>query len=91
MKMCKKKQFKYCASEIDECMKRIIIMLNLYLKKGYETVACCCGHGKYDQSIMIKDKKGTIFDLVSNSIIPRKRNFYRRDKQGYYYIPEVRK
>lgn len=31
----------------------------------------------------------TIFDWVSNVRIPRARNFYKRDKQGYYYIPEV--
>jgi len=31
----------------------------------------------------------TIFDLISNKIIPRKKRFYKIDKQGYYYIPEV--
>jgi len=29
------------------------------------------------------------WDLISNNIIPRKRKFYKKDKQGYYYIPEV--
>ena len=61
--MCKKKQFKYCPSKIDECMVNLIIIL--------------CRDGK------------TIVDLVSNKIIPRTKRFYKKDKQGYYYIPEI--
>jgi len=30
-----------------------------------------------------------IHDLVSGTRIPRRRNFYRRDADGFYYIPEV--
>ena len=32
---------------------------------------------------------GQIFDLISEVDIPRKKKFYKKDKQGYYYIPEV--
>lgn len=31
------------------------------------------------------------YDLISGKYIPRKRNFYKKDKQGYYFIPEVSK
>jgi len=29
------------------------------------------------------------FELFSGKIIPRKIKFYKKDKQGYYYIPET--
>jgi hypothetical protein len=83
--MCKKKQFKYCPSEIDECMKYMIPILNTY---GIKTVGCCCGHGKYPMTIVVEDALG-IFDLVSGAAIPRKKRFYKKDDEGYYYIPEV--
>ena len=84
-KMCKKKQFKYCPSEIDECMRNFIKNLNYF---NIKTLASCCGHGKYPMTIIVESGYGN-FELVSGSIIPRKRNFYKKDKQGYYYIPEV--
>ena len=30
-----------------------------------------------------------IIEICSNKEIPRKRRFYVKDKNGYYYIPEV--
>lgn len=83
--MCEKKQFRYCPSEIDKCMRRLIKWLNL---QGHITVACCCGHNKYQMTIIVKSKS-EYREVLSDTIIPRKRNFYRRDKEGYYYIPEV--
>lgn len=90
--MCKKKQFRYCPSEIDPCMRRLIYYLNGCGKQGkgnFKTVACCCGHGKYDMTIVVRNHLGHTWELLSNEIIPRKRNFYKKDKQGYYYIPET--
>ncbi len=58
-----------------------------------EPVACCCGHGKYPMTIVLKTKSVTgdeiIFDMISDETIPRKKRFYVKDKKGYYYIPEV--
>ena len=54
----------------------------------YKTLACCCGHYKYPMTIVVK-AKNCIFDLVSNARIPRKRKFYKKDRQGVYYIPEA--
>jgi len=90
--MCRKKQFKYCPSEIDECM--ITLMNNLNLSWNYKVsriVACCCGHGKYPMTIVIEinDKEKTKMELFTDKIIPRKKRFYKKDKEGYYYIPEV--
>ena len=85
--MCKKKQFKYCPSEIDECMKEEINKMDIGFIK---TLACCCGHSKYPKTIVIEHKlTGKPFEIFSAKFIPRKKKFYKKDKQGYYYIPEV--
>lgn len=83
--MCDKKQFKYCPSSIDKCMKVLIKNLNV---RGIKTYACCCGHSKYPMTIVVKDVLG-FYDLCSNKTIPRKKRFYRKDGSGYYYIPET--
>ena len=89
--MCKKKQFKYCPSEIDDCMKNFIENLNILLINSDLVIfACCCGHFKYPMTIIVKHMiSGKVFDLISSKTIPRKRNFYKKDKQGYYFIPET--
>ncbi len=87
--MCKKKQFKYCPSEIDECMRNVVEFIDEHTNV-LDVVACCCGHGKYNMTILMRDPlNGKVFDLVSGVTIPRTRNFYRKDKKGYYYIPET--
>jgi len=83
--MCKKKQFKYCPSEIDECIKNLIRIMNDY---GIKTKACCCGHGIYPMTIVI-DFNGINYEVISNIYLKRKKRFYKRDSDGYYYIPEV--
>ena len=84
--MCKKKQFKYCPSRLDECMINLVEhMQEIY---GAQTVACCCGHKKYHITLLIKSY-GNIYDLFSGVEIPRKKKFYKKDKKGYYFIPEV--
>ena len=84
--MCKKTQFKYCPSKIDDCMKYLIKILN---KRGIKTKSCCCGHNKYSMTIVIWDSglKSNI-DIMSMNTIPRKRRFYKKDSEGFYYIPE---
>ena len=79
---------------IDPCMKNLCKFIDTH--PNVEVLACCCGHGKYNQSIVVKYMTGTdgkwkypIMDLISKIDIPRKKRFYKRDKQGYYYIPEV--
>lgn len=76
---------------IDECMVRIVTSLNKSHNK--KTVACCCGHDKYPRTIIIEDKswdgETVYFDIISGVQIPRTRNFYKMDSEGYYYIPET--
>lgn len=90
--MCKK--LKGCGRRIDPCMKRLIDFINTH--PNIETIASCCGHGKYNMTIVIKEKTGMdgkwiwkTKELLSEMEISRKRRFYIKDKQGYYYIPET--
>ena len=86
--MCKKTNYKSSNTRIDKCMRNFITNLNSSLKPNIRAIACCCGHGKYPMTVVVK-RDGIIYDLVSGEPIPRKRKFYKRDKQGFYYIPEV--
>lgn len=75
---------------IDPCMINLIAFMKVKGRK-LRTVACCCGHGKYPMTIVAKDNLGHTWELINNKIIERKKKFYKKDKQGYYYIPEVLK
>lgn len=49
-----------------------------------------CGCGKYKKTIVVRNKvNNAFFEIINSKLIFRKRKFYKRDKQGYYYIPEV--
>lgn len=77
---------------VDSCMKDLIYSLNSH---GINTLACCCGHGKYPMTIIYRHKSsnilnGNIYDFCSGwGIIDRKKRYYRKDKKGFYFIPEV--
>jgi hypothetical protein len=86
--MCEKK--KGLHNRTDKCMKILIKMLNAYFIDDIKIVACCCGHNKYPMTVVIKSPLyKNCFELFTEVDIPRKRKFYVKDKQGYYYIPEV--
>jgi len=74
--------------KIDACMVNLIDVLNSYTP--YKILACCCGHGRYPMTIIF-DGGYDIIELMSDKEISRKKRFYRKDKKGYYYIPEVSK
>lgn len=89
--MCKRRKNKQCQNRIDNCMKGLIKFLSRKNSIHYhETLACCCGHDKHPMTIVVKNKHGLIYDLVSLKVIPRKRRFYVRDKKGVYFIPETK-
>lgn len=83
---------KWGKTRIDPCMRKLIKWLN----NKHITVACCCGHGKYPMTIVVKEG---IKDGLKNKIIYReiisgiefkpRRFIYKKDSDGYYYIPEV--
>jgi len=74
---------------IDPCINSLIRFLQ---RQGYKTTASCCGHFKYPMTIvirrMMKDKWEN-YELLSDTIIPRKTKIYRKDSSGRYFIPEV--
>lgn len=80
--------------KVDLYMANIIRHLN---STGIKTFACCSGHGKYPPTIVIGytyftpcNKSAFLMkEFISDVDIPRKRRFYKKDKQGFYYIPEV--
>ncbi len=75
---------------IDPCMKQFIETLNTLINPAWKTVACCCGHKKYPMTIVIENQnKGYHIEIFHGKILLRKKKFYKKDKQGYYYIPEV--
>ena len=83
--MCKKT--KGLHNRIDKCIKPLIKFLK---EEEWNVIASCCGHGKYPITIVIRNElNGCAYELLSDIQIPRTRNFYKKDKQGYYYIPEV--
>ena len=75
---------------IDGCMCDLIISLNAH---GYKTVGCCCGHGRYPMTVIcrVRDSDNLFFDLISCKDVKRKKGggFYKKDKEGYYYLPEI--
>ena len=86
--MCKKS--KGIHSRIDPCLKPLLKWLK---SCDYDVVASCCGHSVYPMTIVVRgttisDVEG-FSDLFSEKVIPRSRKFYKKDKNGIYYIPEV--
>lgn len=60
--------------------------------KIYEDEASCCGHSVYPMTIVVKYRKNGIayyFELLSGVSVFRIKKFYKKDKNGIYYIPEV--
>lgn len=68
-------------------------MVNLlnYTNKcsNMKVLASCCGHKKYPMTIVIDWMPKYRMEICTDTPIPRKRKFYKKDKQSYYYIPEV--
>jgi hypothetical protein len=74
---------------VDACLKPLIPFVDSLLN-NCDLVACCCGHGRYPMTILGKYRSdGRVRELLSGTDIPRKRNFYRKDKDGFYFIPEL--
>lgn len=71
---------------IDPCMRHKIHSLQ---NTGIEPKACCCGHGKYPATIIVRSREGVNVEYYSGVIIQRKKRFYRRDSVGMFFIPET--
>lgn len=86
--MCEKKP--YCNRLIDDCLTKTVERINKY--SSYKTLACCCGHGVYVPTIIIRNKRTRrVFEFFTRmQLTPKKRNrYYKSDKNKLYFVPEV--
>lgn len=87
----KKTPFKYGEEtrwkKVDRCLYSLLCFING--NTSFRTLGSCCGHGRYPVTIVCRSPFGFIVDICSGKIIPRKRRFYIKDSEGYYYIPEA--
>ena len=75
---------------LDKCIANLVIKLNEDI--GMTTYSSCCGHGRYPMTIVVASspkKLGLIHEFCSGKSIPRIKRFYKKDEDGYYFIPEV--
>ena len=57
---------------------------------GVKTLASCCGHGKYPTTIVIKIGTRILEFYSRKKLSIKKRNrYYKKDSEGYYFIPEL--
>ena len=101
--MCEQTQYKTSNSQIDKCIReeikefnKAIKLIEGYLLEPITIVASCCGHGKYPKTLVIRTRDRSseeppfYHEHFSGEHIMRTRNFYRKDAQGVYHIPEVK-
>jgi hypothetical protein len=72
---------------VDKCLSNIITFIND--KTPFKTLGSCCGHLRYPLTIVVRSPNGEIFEFISQKTIPRKKRFYIKGKDGYYFIPET--
>ena len=74
--------------KVDGCLPGLLCFING--NTSFRTLGSCCGHGKYPLTVVCKSPMGFFnIEICSGKIIPRKRKFYKKDPEGYYYIPET--
>lgn len=88
--MCEK--LPYCGVRIDTCMDHVIDKINITTE--FKTLLCCCGHGKYPPTIVVLNPQtNEVFEYFSQKFLSQgirsQKKYYKKDKQGYYYLPEL--
>ncbi len=95
--MCKKIITEGSARNIDPCLEKELEQIKTpYFHKKFEIKMSCCGHGKYSKTLIVQNRGSKYhFEWFSGtSLYGTKRTdsrepFYKRDQEGFYYIPEV--
>ncbi len=97
--MCEKIITKGSAKNIDPCLvEELETIKNTFprFKEKFKMIMSCCGHGKYPKTLIIQNKFSMCFfewfsdiSLTSTKRSDTRKPFYKRDSNGYYYIPEV--
>ena len=94
--MCEKKPG--CAREVDPCLvDEINDLKTMRWNKKFQSIMCCCGHSKYPKTLIVKNRaSGFVFEWFTGiALTGTKRSdsrapYYKKDKEGHYYIPEVK-
>jgi len=67
-----------------------------YFNRKFQILMSCCGHGKYPMTLVVRNRASRyVFEWFSGVSLTkgtkyRKRQpYYKKDEEGYYYIPEV--
>ena len=90
--ICEKKP--YCNNRIDECIREEVAEINSKVK--FRTIMSCCGYDKYSKTIIVQNiHSGAVFEWFSGiGLTGSKRSdsrapYYKKDPEGYYFIPEL--
>lgn len=87
--MCNK--LPYCNPRIDKCLIEVIQEINE--EKQVRTLASCCGHDKYTKTIVVRERDTRQISEYFSKIkleLKKRNRYYKKDNEGFYYIPEVR-
>lgn len=96
--MCEKIISKSCARNIDPCLIDEIDIVRQFPRfdSRFKILMSCCGHKKYLRSLVVQNKgSGAVFEWYTGVSLTRTKRrdsrapFYKRDKEGHYYLPEV--
>ena len=94
--MCKKRNSEKCYLDRrhnkTKCIRvdpGLVHILEMLYRNGILTCGSCSGHGIYSMTIVLEYYNGEHVELFSNIKIPRKKRFYKKNKEGFYFIPEV--
>ena len=74
---------------IDDCIADDVQAINT--DGEFRTLGSCCGHGLYPRTIVVRDEHlpFKVLEYYTRVPVPRRRRFYRRDANGFYFIPEI--
>ncbi len=99
--MCEKVTEGRPARNIDPCLvEELKEIKNTFprFKEKFKMIMSCCGHFKYSKTLIVQNIfSKAYFEWFSGTFLSGTKRadtrepFYKRDKEGYYYIPEVDK
>ena len=96
-KMCE--LVKHGTTRIDPCLvDEIYAIKTKEWIQNYQSIMSCCGHGKYKKTFIVRNRATrhvfdwfTGVDLTKTGRARKKQPYYKKDKEGYYFIPELMK
>ena len=97
--MCEKLILEGSARNFDPCLvEELEEIKNTFprFKEKFKMIMSCCGHFKYSKTLVVQNRVSKAhFEWFTGTLLEGTKRadtrepFYKRDKEGYYYIPEV--